>query len=102
MRLSEPICMTLIFPFVPEQVQAALPDIPKSQLGYYVGLIESIFALTQFFTVFLWGRLSDSIGRKPILLTGMAGTFVSINAFGLAKSLPSMILGVRSSTTPSW
>ncbi|CAO1617812.1 unnamed protein product [Sympodiomycopsis kandeliae] len=91
MRLSEPICFTVIFPFVSSQIKAALPNVPKSQIGYYAGLIESMFALVQFCTVFLWGRLSDSIGRKPILLIGMAGTFFSINAFGLAKNLPSMI-----------
>lgn len=91
MRLSEPICFTVIFPFVNEQVKAALPGIPKAQLGYYVGTIEASFALVQFMTVFLWGRLSDSTGRKPILLIGMAGTFVSVNAFGFAQSLPAMI-----------
>lgn len=91
MRLSEPICFTVIFPFVNEQVKAALPNVPKSEIGYYAGLIESCFALTQFCTVFLWGRLSDSIGRKPILLIGMAGTFLSTNAFGFAQSLPTMI-----------
>lgn len=60
--------------------------------GYYVGFIESIFALVQMFTVFFWGRLSDSIGRKPVLLIGMSGVAVSTLAFGLSKTFLSMIL----------
>jgi len=59
--------------------------------GYYVGLIESIFSLVQMFTVFFWGRLSDSIGRKPVLLLGMVGVLCSTLSFGMSKSLGWMI-----------
>ncbi|CEH13446.1 mfs general substrate transporter [Ceraceosorus bombacis] len=69
-----------------------LPDVPKDQIGYYAGLVESLFAVVQFLTGMVWGSLSDRIGRKPVLLIGLAGTFVSVNAFGLAKSFPAMIL----------
>ena len=57
----------------------------------YIGFIESIFALVQFGTVFMWGRLSDRIGRKPVLLIGLLGTCVSINCYGLSKTFPQMI-----------
>lgn len=40
----------------------------------------------------MWGRLSDSLGRKPILLTGIVGVFLSVNAFGFAHSFPAMIV----------
>lgn len=80
-----------IFPFINEQLHDALPNVPVAELGYYVGLIESCFAIIQVCTVLFWGRLSDRIGRRPVLLIGMAGTVVSVNAFGLAKSFPAMI-----------
>lgn len=41
--------------------------------------------------VLLWGRLSDTYGRKPILLLGLLGVFLSVNAFGMAQSLPALI-----------
>ncbi|PWN21435.1 MFS general substrate transporter [Microstroma glucosiphilum] len=91
MRLSEPMSFLFIFPFINEQLHDALPDVPVAELGYYVGLIESCFAIIQVCTVLFWGRLSDRIGRRPVLLIGMAGTVVSVNAFGLAKSFPAMI-----------
>lgn len=35
-----------------------------------------------------WGRISDKVGRKPILIGGLAGTLVSMMIFGFAKSFP--------------
>lgn len=33
-----------------------------------------------------WGMLSDRIGRRPVILTGLTGTMMSIFLFGLSKS----------------
>lgn len=92
MRLSEPMVFTSILPFIGPMLHDAMPRIPKRELGYYAGLIESVFALVQMICVFFWGRVSDSVGRKPVLLIGLVGTFLSVNAFGLSKTLPQMIL----------
>lgn len=93
MRMTEPISFTVIFPFVNAMLRVNLPpSIPDSQLGYYAGIVESTFAFVQFLTIFWWARLSDRIGRKPVLLTGLLGSFLSVNAFGLARSFPQMVL----------
>lgn len=92
MRTTEPMSYTVIFPFVSQMLHENLPEVPIDQLGYYAGLVESTFALVQFMTIFFWGRLSDRIGRKPVLLFGLLGTFLSVNCFGLARSLPAMIV----------
>ncbi|PWN46813.1 MFS general substrate transporter [Violaceomyces palustris] len=92
MRMTEPISFTVIFPFINQMVHRNLPDVPLDELGYYGGLVESAFAFVQFLTIFSWGRLSDSIGRKPVLLIGLTGNVISMNLFGLSRSLPAMIV----------
>jgi MFS transporter, DHA1 family, tetracycline resistance protein len=53
-----------------------------------VALLSASFSAMQFIFMPIWGRLSDRIGRRPILLLGLFGSFVSYLVFGLAGSLP--------------
>lgn len=41
------------------------------------GILSGIYSLLQFIFAPLWGRLSDRHGRKPVLITTIAGTAVS-------------------------
>ena len=58
-----------------------------------VGLLMSSYSLAQFIFAPIWGRLSDRVGRKPILLMGLAGSVVGFTLFGLAGSLVMLFLG---------
>ena len=62
------------------------------RIAIYVGLITSAFAFAEFSSGVLWGKISDRIGRKPVLLAGLAGTALSMILFGFAKSLPMALL----------
>ncbi|GAA5800221.1 hypothetical protein HPULCUR_005646 [Helicostylum pulchrum] len=55
-------------------------------IGYYTSLITSAFAMAQFVTGIPWGSLSDRIGRKPVVLMGLACTSAGVLLFGLSKS----------------
>ena len=52
-----------------------------------VGLLMTSFSLMQFLFAPFWGRLSDRIGRRPVILVGLFGSAVSYLLFGLATSL---------------
>ncbi|CAO3631361.1 unnamed protein product [Cunninghamella blakesleeana] len=84
-RFAEPICFTVIFPFIVSMIRDF--DICKEEdIGYYVGFITASFAFAQLLTGIHFGRLSDKIGRKPVILFGLIGSIISIFSFGLSKS----------------
>jgi MFS family permease len=54
------------------------------------GLIQSSYAMAQLVCAPLWGRLSDRIGRRPVLLFTIAGGALAMLATGLAPSLAAL------------
>ena len=59
-----------------------------------IGLLGTSFSLMQFLFSPVWGRWSDRIGRKPIILVGLMGSCVSYLVLALAGSLP-MVFAAR-------
>lgn len=53
----------------------------------HLGLLFAAYSVVQFLFAPSWGRLSDRIGRKPVLLIGLFGFGVSFLLFGLATEL---------------
>jgi MFS transporter, DHA1 family, tetracycline resistance protein len=60
--------------------------------GLIVGLLVATDSLLSFFLAPQWGRLSDRIGRRPVILIGLAASAVSYAMFGLAPSLAILFL----------
>jgi DHA1 family tetracycline resistance protein-like MFS transporter len=55
--------------------------------GIEVGAIVGIYSIMQFFFAPVWGRLSDRVGRRPVLLIGLTASFTGYLMFGFARSL---------------
>ncbi len=53
-----------------------------------VGLLVAAFALAQTVTAPLWGRLSDRLGRRPVIVSGLAISVLAYLAFAFADSVP--------------
>ncbi|TKY89050.1 hypothetical protein EX895_001581 [Sporisorium graminicola] len=92
LRFAEPINFTIIFPFVNDMVYRLGATHDKAHVGFYAGIIESLFSVSQTCTILFWGSLSDRIGRKPVLLTGLAGVACSAVLFGLSRSFTWAVL----------
>lgn len=60
--------------------------------GLQVGFLISIYAVMQFLSAPLWGRLSDIIGRKPVILTGLFGVTLAHLWFAFASDLTGLFL----------
>ena len=51
----------------------------------------SLYFAAEAATILQWSRLSDCIGRKPVLLCGLLGTIISIILFGLSRSFWTLV-----------
>ncbi|KAJ2337718.1 hypothetical protein GGI00_000018 [Coemansia sp. RSA 2681] len=86
MRLAEPINFTLILPFLYKMIEDfGVADSPKD-ISYYASMMFMSFSFSQAITVMYWGRLSDRIGRRPVLIAGLIGTLSVSILFGVCKS----------------
>ncbi|UNI18420.1 hypothetical protein JDV02_004691 [Purpureocillium takamizusanense] len=84
LSLSEQTALNSISPYLPEMV-VSMPGIPRDDVGLYVGILASAFALAQLSTNFLWGYASDLVGRKPVLLAGTAFLMACFCVFGFCR-----------------
>ncbi|KAJ8108834.1 hypothetical protein ONZ43_g6306 [Nemania bipapillata] len=91
-RICEPIAFMGIFPYVYFMIEDFHVTEDASRIAFYAGMVTSAFTFAEFSTGLLWGRLSDKIGRKPVLLTGLAGTALSVLVFGFAPNLTVALL----------
>ncbi|MFM7185251.1 MAG: MFS transporter [Planctomycetota bacterium] len=80
----------IVLPVMPRQAEpflAALGLSPAAQ-GAAIGILFSSFSLMQFLFSPLWGRLSDRVGRRPMLLLSLAGSVVFYALYALAVTVP--------------
>ncbi|QQE80190.1 MFS transporter [Alicyclobacillus sp. SO9] len=54
---------------------------------YNLGLMLAVYSAVAFVMSPFWGRISDRVGRKPVLIIGLLGFAVSFLVFGLAKDI---------------
>lgn len=72
-----------------------------------LGFLIATYPLMQFLFAPLWGRLSDRIGRRPVLLIGLSGYGMTYILFGLSSSLWMMFVArllsgmIASATLPT-
>ncbi|MBO0696785.1 MAG: MFS transporter [Zavarzinella sp.] len=79
----------IVLPLLPLYAKNLLDPITTSRQlqGLVIGTLISVFSLMQFIFAPIWGRISDRVGRRPILLIGLVGSVVFYGLFGYASSL---------------
>lgn len=93
LELAETVASMSIYPYINQLIREIdITGGDDAALGYYVGLIDSLFYLAQALTVLNWSRLSDRIGRKPVLLIGLIGACISMICFGLSTTFWSLVI----------
>lgn len=67
-----------VLPFYAEELGAS---------PFELGLLMATYSVMQFLFAPMWGRISDKIGRKPVLMIGIAGLGLSFFLLALATQL---------------
>lgn len=67
----------IIIPVLPEVI------VQHDWQNIHVGGLLTVYSLASFFTAPLWGKLSDKVGRKQLILTGLVGFSLSFIIFSM-------------------
>lgn len=89
-RWVEPVAFFSIFPYVNQMAQEN-GHLADADVGFYSGLIESLFSLTQMIVMIFWGLAADRFGRKPVLVFSLVGVSCATALFGTATTIAQMI-----------
>lgn len=71
----------IVFPLLPYYVETF------GASALIIGLLAGSFSFMQFLCSPVWGRISDKVGRKPIILISLLGSSISMFGFAIAPSL---------------
>ncbi len=75
-----------VLPFYVERLAQA-EGATRRAVVMHVALLTAAYPLGQLVFAPMWGRWSDRMGRRPLLLMGIAGYVIAQILFGLANSL---------------
>jgi multidrug resistance protein len=57
-----------------------------------IGILLAVYSFMQLFFAPLWGRVSDRVGRRPVLLVSIAGSMLSQLGYALAPSFAWLVV----------
>lgn len=66
----------------------------EGEVGYWAGVVASVFFFAQFLTSLLWASIAQKHGRRAVLLVSLVGNSISLILFGMSTNLR-MAISVR-------
>jgi DHA1 family tetracycline resistance protein-like MFS transporter len=77
----------LVLPFLAKEAHDAF-----GVSTFVAALLGSVYSLMQFTFVPVWGRVSDRVGRRPVLIWSIAGTVLSMGGLGVGLAWSNSVL----------
>ena len=110
--LANAIAITNVFPYAPLMTEWQGMTDDRRELGFYAGFFMAAYQISQMLTSYHLGKLSDTHGRKRVILLGLATCTIPQVLFGLTRNfgvacairfamgLPNAIVGVSKAMGP--
>jgi MFS family permease len=76
----------VILPVLPFFLERVAAD-GRFSVSWHTGMLTGVYMFSLFVFAPLWGHVSDRLGRRPVILLGLAGFGASMVLFGLAGNL---------------
>jgi DHA1 family tetracycline resistance protein-like MFS transporter len=80
----------IIFPILPRLLENVTHT---HNIAPYIGIMTALYAVIQFIFAPVLGALSDSLGRRPVLLISLAGAAINYGVMAFAPQLWMLLLG---------
>lgn len=82
----------VVLPILPFSIERLAGTGDAAAISRNTGLLTGTYALALFLFAPLWGRVSDRLGRRPLILFGLVGFALTLALFGLINRLPLLYL----------
>ena len=76
----------IVIPVLPSYAQTLHAD------GFTIGALMASYSVMQFLFMPFWGRLSDHVGRRPILLVSLTASTIGYLIWGFSASLTMLFI----------
>jgi MFS family permease len=77
----------VILPVLPFFLERLTAEAGRFSVSWHTGMLTGVYMFTLFVFAPMWGYVSDRLGRRPVILLGLAGFSATMVLFGLAGSL---------------
>ncbi|KAG2111977.1 MFS multidrug-resistance DHA1 sub-family [Suillus discolor] len=93
LHFSQSLVFKTLAPFIPRLIKdIGVTNGDEQQVGYYVSFLDLSYYIPQTLVVLYWSRLSDRIGRKPVILTASFAIATTMISFGLSKTFRGLLV----------
>ncbi|MGI0526695.1 MFS transporter [Rhizobium giardinii] len=83
----------IVLPVLPTMVERLAVSADPTFNARHIGFLTAAYVAAPMAVAFLWGRASDLLGRRPILVVGLIGFAVTLAASALAPNLLFLYIG---------
>ncbi|MBN9037633.1 MAG: MFS transporter [Rhizobiales bacterium] len=83
----------IVLPVLPTMVERLAGSTDPTFAARHIGFLTAAYVAAPLAVAFLWGRVSDLIGRRPILVVGLIGFAATLAASAFAPNLLLLYVG---------